>query len=70
MFDRKYFMLIFIFLMALTSVSAQDINNDTVASQDLEELSVNDISNGDLVSQDLEEVSSNDIDVNNMLMVW
>ena len=63
MFDRKYFMLIFIFLMALTSVSAQDINNDTVASQDLEELSVNDISNGDLVSQDLEEVSSNDIDV-------
>lgn len=63
MFDRKYLMLVFIFLMALTSVSAQDINNDTVASRDLEELSVNDISNEDIVSQDLEELSSGDIDV-------
>ena len=62
MFDRKYFMLVFIFLMALTSVSAQDINNDAVASQDLEDLSVN----GDVASQDLEELSSNDI---NMLMM-
>ena len=62
MFDRKYFMLVFIFLMDLTSVSAQDINNDTVASQDLEDLSVN----GDVASQDLEELSSNDI---NMLMM-
>ena len=55
-------MLVFIFLMDLTSVSAQDINNDTVASQDLEDLSVN----GDVASQDLEELSSNDI---NMLMM-
>ena len=53
MFDRKYFMLIFIFLMALTSVSAQDINDDDVASHNLEELSVNDIGNGNVASYDL-----------------
>ncbi|WP_299526722.1 Ig-like domain-containing protein [uncultured Methanobrevibacter sp.] len=40
MFNRKYFILIFfVFLIAITSVSAQD---DVVASQDLNELSVND----------------------------
>ena len=53
MFNRKYFMLVFIFLMALTSVSAQDINDNAVASQDLEELSVNDIGNGNVASYDL-----------------
>ena len=53
MFNRKYFMLVFIFLMALTSVSAQDINNNAVASHNLEELSVNDIGNGNVASYDL-----------------
>ncbi len=43
MFNRKYFILVFVFLIAITSVSAQDIGNDTVASQDLEELSSADI---------------------------
>lgn len=43
MFNRKYFILVFVFLIAITSVNAQDIDNDTVASQDLEELSSNDI---------------------------
>lgn len=43
MFNRKYFILVFfIFLIALTSVSAQDISCDVVATQDLNELSVND----------------------------
>lgn len=43
MFNRKYFILVFfIFLIALTSVSAQDIGCDVVATQDLNELSVND----------------------------
>ena len=40
MFNRKYFILVFfVFLIAITSVSAQD---DAVASQDLDELSFND----------------------------
>lgn len=40
MFNRKYFILVFfVFLIAITSVSAQD---DAVASQDLNELSFND----------------------------
>ena len=40
MFNRKYFILVFFFfLIAITSVSAQD---DAVASQDLDELSFND----------------------------
>ena len=53
MFNRKYFMLVFIFLMALTSVSAQDINDNAVTSHNLEELSVNDIGNGNVASYDL-----------------
>lgn len=41
MFNRKYFILVFfVFLIAITSVSAQD---DAVASQDLNELSFNDM---------------------------
>ena len=40
MFNKKYFILVFfVFLIAITSVSAQD---DAVASQDLNELSFND----------------------------
>ena len=39
MFNKKYFILVFfVFLIAITSVSAQD---DAVASQDLNELSFN-----------------------------
>ena len=53
MFNRKYFMLVFIFLMALTSVSAQDINDNAVASHNLEELPVNDIGDGNVASYDL-----------------